>query len=169
MFSHVWLFTTPWTVALQAPLSMEFSREEYWSRLSFPVPVDLYFFFTFYHKSGVICISEVTDVYPVNLDSSLCFIQRSVSHDVLCKEAAEEATWKSNEGKFSEAPKHTKEKSAFSCTGAKGREVKKRCAWQQHLGFLNERTVCLFPKWLIVQLSKCQQVEKMPVKGRHYN
>ena len=29
--SHVWLFATPWTVALQAPLSMGFSRHEYWS------------------------------------------------------------------------------------------------------------------------------------------
>ena len=28
--SHVWLFATPWTVACQAPLSMEFSRQEYW-------------------------------------------------------------------------------------------------------------------------------------------
>ena len=34
-FSHIWLFVTPWTVALQAPLSMEFSRQEYWSGLSF--------------------------------------------------------------------------------------------------------------------------------------
>ena len=32
-FSPVWLFATPWTVALQAPLSMEFSRQEYWSGL----------------------------------------------------------------------------------------------------------------------------------------
>ena len=32
---------TPWTVACQAPLSMEFSREEYWSRLSFLSPGDL--------------------------------------------------------------------------------------------------------------------------------
>ena len=31
--SHVWLFVTPWTVALQAPLSMEFSRQEDWSGL----------------------------------------------------------------------------------------------------------------------------------------
>ena len=30
-FSHVWLFVTPWTVAHQAPLSMGFSRQEYWS------------------------------------------------------------------------------------------------------------------------------------------
>ena len=28
--SHVQLFATPWTVALWAPLSMEFSRQEYW-------------------------------------------------------------------------------------------------------------------------------------------
>ena len=32
---------TPWTVALQAPLSMGFSRQEYWSRLPCPPPVDL--------------------------------------------------------------------------------------------------------------------------------
>ena len=30
---HVQLFVTPWTVAHQAPLSMEFSRQEYWSGL----------------------------------------------------------------------------------------------------------------------------------------
>jgi len=32
---------TLWTVALQAPLSMEFSRQQYWSELPFPTPVDL--------------------------------------------------------------------------------------------------------------------------------
>ena len=37
-FSHVRLFATPWTVAYQAPLSMEFSRQEYWSGLPFPPP-----------------------------------------------------------------------------------------------------------------------------------
>ena len=31
----------PWTVALQAPLSMEFSRQEYWSGSPFPPPGDL--------------------------------------------------------------------------------------------------------------------------------
>ena len=35
-FSCVQLFVTLWTVALQAPLSMEFSRQEYWSGLPFP-------------------------------------------------------------------------------------------------------------------------------------
>ena len=39
--SHVRLFVTPRTVALQAPLSMGFSRQEYWSRLPFPTPGDL--------------------------------------------------------------------------------------------------------------------------------
>ena len=32
---------TPWTVAHQAPLSMELSRQEYWSGLPFPIPGDL--------------------------------------------------------------------------------------------------------------------------------
>ena len=44
MCSHsncVQLFVTPWTVAHQAPLSMEFSWQEYWSRLSCPPPGDL--------------------------------------------------------------------------------------------------------------------------------
>ena len=39
--SRVRLFATPWTVARQAPLSMGFSRQEYWSGLSFPSPEDL--------------------------------------------------------------------------------------------------------------------------------
>ena len=40
-FSRVWLFSTLWTVACQAPLSMRFSRQEYWSGLPFPSPGDL--------------------------------------------------------------------------------------------------------------------------------
>ena len=39
--SHVQLFAAPWTVAHQTPLTMEFSRQEYWSGLSFPSPRDL--------------------------------------------------------------------------------------------------------------------------------
>ena len=41
VLSHVQLFAAPCTVAHQAPLSMEFSRQEYWSRLPFPTPGDL--------------------------------------------------------------------------------------------------------------------------------
>ena len=39
--SHVRLFVTLWTVAYQAPLSMGFSRQGYWSGLPFPSPGDL--------------------------------------------------------------------------------------------------------------------------------
>ena len=50
--SRVWLFATPWTSAYQAPLSMGFPRQEYWSgvplpsleEISFPSCVSLYFF-----------------------------------------------------------------------------------------------------------------------------
>ena len=38
-FSCVRLSVTPWSVALQAPLSMRFSRQEYWSGLPFPSPM----------------------------------------------------------------------------------------------------------------------------------
>ena len=41
MLSRVRLFPTPWTVAHQAPLSMGFSRPEYWSGLPFSIPEDL--------------------------------------------------------------------------------------------------------------------------------
>ena len=53
------------------PLSFHFHQEA------------LYFLFTFCHKGGVICISEVIDISPSNLDSSLYFIQSNISHDVL--------------------------------------------------------------------------------------
>ena len=41
LLSHVRLFATPWTVAYQAPPSIGFSRQEYWSGLPFPSPGDL--------------------------------------------------------------------------------------------------------------------------------
>ena len=39
--SRVWLFSTLWTVVHQAPLSMGFSRGEYWSGVPFPSLGDL--------------------------------------------------------------------------------------------------------------------------------
>ena len=42
-FSRVWLCATLWTVVCQAPLSMGFSRQEYWSGQPFPSPEDLLF------------------------------------------------------------------------------------------------------------------------------
>ena len=41
VLSRVQLFVTPWTVARQAPVSMAFSRQEYWSGLPSPTPRDL--------------------------------------------------------------------------------------------------------------------------------
>ena len=38
LLSYIWLSATPWTVSCQAPLSMEFSRQEYQSELPFPSP-----------------------------------------------------------------------------------------------------------------------------------
>ena len=40
MLSYFRLFGTPWTLSRQAPLSMEFSSQEYWSGLPFPTPRD---------------------------------------------------------------------------------------------------------------------------------
>ena len=40
-FSHIWFFLTPWTITHQAPLSLGFSRQEYWSGLPCPPPRDL--------------------------------------------------------------------------------------------------------------------------------
>ena len=55
-FSHVWLFATPWAVARQAPLSMGFSTQEYWSGLSCSPHVCIYIYIYVYviysHISG---------------------------------------------------------------------------------------------------------------------
>ena len=96
--SHPRLFAIPWIVAHQFPLSMEFSRQDYWSGLPFPTPGDLpnsviklaslashalTDSLSLCHQ-GSPQVSEVIDISPSNLHSSLCFIQPSVFHDVLC-------------------------------------------------------------------------------------
>ena len=57
----VWLFATPWTAPNQAPLSLGFPRQEYWSGLSFPSPGDL-------PKPGVEPSS------PVSSSFNFCFL-----------------------------------------------------------------------------------------------
>ena len=42
--SHVQLFANPWTAAHQAPPSMGFSRQEYWSGLPLPSPIDTHYY-----------------------------------------------------------------------------------------------------------------------------
>ena len=54
MLSHVQLFVTLWTVAHQAPLSMGFPRQEYWSGLSFPSLV--FFLISNFLKNGSILL-----------------------------------------------------------------------------------------------------------------
>ena len=58
--SHVLLFATPWTVAHQAPLSMEFPRQKYWIMLPFPTPVAIFYFLAQgqNHVSYVSCIGR---------------------------------------------------------------------------------------------------------------
>ena len=41
VLSPICLFATPCSIAHQAPLSMELTRQEYWSGLPFPMPEDL--------------------------------------------------------------------------------------------------------------------------------
>ena len=43
VLSHVQLFSTLWIIACLAPLSMELSRQEYWSGLPFPTPQSSFF------------------------------------------------------------------------------------------------------------------------------
>ena len=55
VLSCVQLFATPWTLARQAPLSMDFSRREYWSGLPFPSPGNL-------PDTGIEPVSPVTPI-----------------------------------------------------------------------------------------------------------
>ena len=58
-FSHVQLFVTPWSVVSQAPLSMGFSWQEYWSGLPCPSPGDL-------PDPGIEPISPASNALKVN-------------------------------------------------------------------------------------------------------
>ena len=58
-FHHVRLSVIPWTIAHQAPLSLGFSRQEYWSGLPCPVPDDL-------PHPGVECMSLTSPALQVN-------------------------------------------------------------------------------------------------------
>ena len=60
MLRGVWLFSTPRTIARQASLSMEFSRQGYWSGLLFPPPGDL-------PDSGIKPTSPVTSALAVRV------------------------------------------------------------------------------------------------------
>ena len=55
-FIHVWLFASLWTIALQAPLSMGFARQEYWSGLPCPPPGESS------HPRARTCVSYVSGI-----------------------------------------------------------------------------------------------------------
>ena len=71
MLSHSQFFMTPWTVPCQAPLSMEFSRQEYWNELPFPSPGNL-------PNPGIdlLCLFRLLhwQVAPLPLCHLMCFI-----------------------------------------------------------------------------------------------
>ena len=69
-FSHVWLSATPWTTACQAPLSMGFSRQEYWSGLPFTPPVIKYE------------VNEVAQSCPTLCDPMDCSLLGSSVHGI---------------------------------------------------------------------------------------
>ena len=52
LYSRVQLLATPWTAVYQAPLSMGFSRQEYWSEVPLPSPVHISSAYHFFHLSS---------------------------------------------------------------------------------------------------------------------
>ena len=76
-FSHVRLFVILWTVAHQAPLSMRFSRQEYWSGLPFSPPGDLASPGIKPHISCVSCIGRWSLYHLCHLENPLISISVS--------------------------------------------------------------------------------------------
>ena len=84
---HCFCIYLPWSDGTGCH-DLRFLKVEFWARF-FPLLFDfhqevLQFLFTFCHKGGIICVSEVIDISPGSLVSSLCFILPSILHDVLC-------------------------------------------------------------------------------------
>ena len=80
LLSLVQLLETPWMIACQAPLSMEFSRQEYWSGLPFPPPEDLPY-------PGIKLMSPASptlavDSLPLSHLGSLAYIQICVIYNI---------------------------------------------------------------------------------------
>ena len=67
LLSHVWLLATPWTAAYQAPPSMGFSRQEYWSGVPLPSPK----FLSYCHANNYWALLKI-------IDNVSCY--RNVSH-----------------------------------------------------------------------------------------
>ena len=78
-FRRVWLFATPWAVARQVPLPMDFSRQECWSGLPFPSPRDLPYWTG---VSYVSCIGRQV-LYRWQYMGSPCFTPHALRQRVL--------------------------------------------------------------------------------------
>ena len=77
LHSYVWLFATPWTVAHQAPLSMGFSRQAYWSGRPFPTLQEI-----FLTQGSKLCLLhllhwQLDSSSLCHLGSLICLIQFS--------------------------------------------------------------------------------------------
>ena len=75
-FSCAWLLATPWTAAYQAPLSMGFSRQEYWSGVPLPSPMPC----PYWHKYSFVCL--VTQSHPTLSDPMDCGLPPSPVHGI---------------------------------------------------------------------------------------
>ena len=76
--SRLWLFVTLWTAAHQAPLSMRFSRQEYWSGVPLPSPIYMYIhrhilvLSTLFSVIGYYKIARIVPGYTVGPCLSFC-------------------------------------------------------------------------------------------------
>ena len=90
--SHVWLFVTLWTVACQAPLSVGFPRQEYWSGLPFPSPGDFSQsrdhtwvsciaggFFTIWATSASVLPMNTQGWFPLGLTNLISLLSKGLS------------------------------------------------------------------------------------------
>ena len=91
--SHVQLFAISWTVASQAPLFVEFSRQEYWSGLPFPPPANLSdpgleYHFIYFHLISLLSYHIRGQLFPflpqINLPTcvvgSISFLWQDLTH-----------------------------------------------------------------------------------------
>ena len=86
-FSRVWLFVTPWTIAYQAPPSMGFSRQDYWSGLPFHKSDTIYTYTTSFLSLSVLPLSHPSKLSQRAKLGTLCYIATShllsISHTVV--------------------------------------------------------------------------------------
>ena len=122
-FSHIWLFATLWTIACQAPLSMEFSRHEYWCGLPCPLPGDLPY-------SGIKPMSLTSPALEGRfLTTSATRVLNKMTENTLCREVSRRSWCRTQDllGK-------TNIQNAFSCISTKKTEKKHamRIKWNEY-------------------------------------